>query len=69
VVVPHVEVGHEHQEWGVDRRDVVGEPVRQIDVGDRAGVGAVPFRELGERASKTVAGKHQGFADDNRGSG
>ena len=52
--VPHMQVGHEHQEWGVDRRDVVGEPFRQLDVGDRADVGAVPLRGLGERASKPL---------------
>ena len=61
-----MEVGHERQQGCVDRRDVVREPVWQVDVGDRAALGAVSLRKRGQRTTEPVAGGDQAFAGDNR---
>ena len=52
-----VEVGHERQQGRVDRRDVVREPVWQVDVGDRAALGAVSLRKRGQRTKNPLPAK------------
>ena len=62
-----MEVSREYDEWDVDGGQVMGEPARQVDVGDRAIVGPEALGNLGKRASESVGRKDHGFAGDNAG--
>jgi hypothetical protein len=42
----------------------VAEPVRQVDVGDRAALGADALRDLRQRAWEPVRGEDQALAGD-----
>src|SRR5437868_896344 len=46
--VPSVEVPGEQDQGDVDRWQVAGEPARQVDVGDRAALGADTLCDLGK---------------------
>lgn len=59
-----VEVPGDDDERYVDRRQVMGEPSRQVDVGDRTALGPEMLRDVREWAAEPVHGEHQALADD-----
>ena len=51
----------------VDSRQIVGEPARQVNVRDRATLGADPLSDLRERAPEPVRREDQALASDDTG--
>ena len=51
----------------VDGGQVAGEPPGQVNVGDRAPLGAQPLGDLGERAAEPVPGEDQRLRRDHTG--
>ena len=48
----------------MDGGQITGEPVRQVDIGDRSSLGAETLRDVSERAPEAVSGKNQALACD-----
>ncbi len=59
-----MEVSRERDQRDVDRGEVVGEPAREVDVCDRAVLGADPLREMSEQAAEPVGGEYQSLCSD-----
>ena len=53
-------------ERGMDRRQIVGEPPREVDVGDRAAASPEEVGKLGEGTAESVRREDQALAADHR---
>jgi hypothetical protein len=62
-----MEVGSQEDEWHVDSGQVVGEPARQVDVRDRAALGADALSDLRERTPESVCNEDHALASDSPG--
>ncbi len=64
--VPSMEEGRQDEQRNVDRREIVGEPIREEDVGDRAASSSEGVGKLGERTAEPVRREDQALAADHR---
>lgn len=61
-----MQITHEDEDRGMNRRHVAGEPLWEIDVYYRAAVGAIPFCKLSERAPEAAADEDESLRSNHR---
>jgi hypothetical protein len=59
-----MEEGRQDEQWNVDRRQIVGEPLRKVEVGDRAMFSSEGLGKLAEGTAESVHRKDQALAAD-----